>query len=465
MEGEMNEEAEQIDEGGLFHYTGKVNGKSYGYTVRSHHDLTDDVVHKALKRGDNDHLEPHEIQAIVDSGGEEESHVNVTHNGKKYTHHVINDQEPRHMYEEFQQVDELKKSTLQSYAKKASKEMKKAYDYHQMRYGGRDGSDPEYMKKTYPWALAKMDRREAGVAKAKEKLTKEEVEHIDELKKSTLASYVNKAANQVRAKTGIAASFETSGSRKRDPENKAAYMDLARDYRKGAKKRLGGIEKATAKLAKEEVETVEEGAADWKKAFNKVARKNYEKDIAAPRARTYKMDPYAKKKDFTPADDDEENVKRDVRKMVPTVREEVRYFSGTTVSGKAWKFIPPGEPKMLSPEFVKDRVPTLTDKEAHEVSVVAKDQYNDVEKKFAEMSEAKGGTVPKTAKEKNLAAKAHPKHLITRKDVLRARGVKLGEEELREKMREKMFAGKTMTKKQADPVVFHPMGKMKQPQK
>jgi hypothetical protein len=289
--------------------------------------------------------------------------------------------------EEVDQIDELKKSTLQSYAKKASKEMKKAYDYHQMRYGGRDGSDPEYMKKTYPAALAKYDRRDAGVEKAREKLAKEEVEQVDE------------------------------------------------------------------------------GAADWKKAFNKVAKKNYEKDIAAPRARTYRMDSYAKKKDFTPADDDEENVKRDVRKMVPTVREEVRYFSGTTVSGKAWKFIPPGEPKMLSPEFVKDRVPTLTDNEAKEVSVVAKDQYNDVEKKFAEMSEAKGGTVPKTAKEKDLAAKAHPKHLITRKDVLHARGVKLGEEDLREKMREKMFGGKTMTKKQADPVVFHPMSKKKQSQK
>jgi hypothetical protein len=86
----------------------------------------------------------------------------------------------------------------------------------------------------------------------------EEVEQIYELKKSTLGSYINKAANQVRAKTGIAASFETSGSRKRDPENKAAYMDLAKDFRQGAKKRLGGIEKATAKLAKEEVEQVTE---------------------------------------------------------------------------------------------------------------------------------------------------------------------------------------------------------------
>jgi hypothetical protein len=80
------------------------------------------------------------------------------------------------MNEAVERVDELKKSTLQSYAKKASKEMKKAHDYHQMRYGGRDGSDSEYMKKTYPAAVAKYDRRDAGVAKAKQKLAKEAVE-------------------------------------------------------------------------------------------------------------------------------------------------------------------------------------------------------------------------------------------------------------------------------------------------
>jgi hypothetical protein len=248
-----NEEVEQMDEGAShFLYSGEVNGKDYEYAVRAHHDLTDDVVHKALKRGDNDHLEPHEIQAIVDSGGEEDSHVDVTHNGKKYTHHVINHQEPQRLYgeevvleepkdaadvgeydyegdmaksqlrsimanskrmhdmledttnlpewvqskitlaedyvvtaanymegemnEAVERVDELKKSTLQSYAKKASKEMKKAHDYHQMRYGGRDGSDSEYMKKTYPAAVAKYDRRDAGVAKAKQKLAKEAVE-------------------------------------------------------------------------------------------------------------------------------------------------------------------------------------------------------------------------------------------------------------------------------------------------
>jgi hypothetical protein len=100
-----------------------------------------------------------------------------------------------------------------------------------------------------------VQQKNPGKAAAMRKLTtNEEVEQIDELKKSTLASYVNKAANQVRAKTGIAASFETQGTRKKDPEDYEAYMGLAKDFRQGAKKRLTGIEKATAKLAKEEIE-------------------------------------------------------------------------------------------------------------------------------------------------------------------------------------------------------------------
>jgi hypothetical protein len=106
------------------------------------------------------------------------------------------------------------------------------------------------------------------VVHVKPKAVKEEVEQIDELKKSTLASYVNKAANQVRAKTGIAASFETQGARKKDPANKAAYMNLAKDYRQGAKQRLTGIEKATTKLAKEETEKVAETLISLKRNYS-----------------------------------------------------------------------------------------------------------------------------------------------------------------------------------------------------
>jgi hypothetical protein len=95
-----------------------------------------------------------------------------------------------------------------------------------------------------------------AMAAAGKKAANEEVEQIDELKKSTLASYVNKAANQVRAKTGIASSFETQGARKKDPEDYETYMNLAKDFRQGAKKRLTGIEKATGKLAKEALDPV-----------------------------------------------------------------------------------------------------------------------------------------------------------------------------------------------------------------
>jgi hypothetical protein len=157
----------------------------------------------------------------------------------------------------------------------------------------------------------------------------EEVEQIDELKKSTLASYVNKAANQVRAKSGIAASFETQGTRKRNPENKSAYMDVAKDFRQGAKKRLTGIEKATAKLAKEEVE-LDEAAKDWKKAFQKVAAKNYEKDVAAVRSSANRLDKatqsFPAKPDTKPTDSNIDYVTQKVRKGITkphSMQEEV----------------------------------------------------------------------------------------------------------------------------------------------
>ena len=307
-----------------------------------------------------------------------------------------------------------------------------------------------------------------NLMRMKKKDVKEEVEQIDELKKSTLASYVKGATRDVASASRLQRGYETDAARSEFAPVQRGSEFAAKKMRKLAGKRSRGIAKAVDRLAKEEVETVEEGAKDWKKAFGAVATKNLNKDIGPMRAKVSRlkyigMQPKVDERPKVTA----KQVKHSSLHLEPKVAldkvsEEVTYFSGTTVSGKAWKFIPPAEPKMLSPEFVKDRVPTLTDKEAHEVSVVAKDQYDDVAKKFAEMSEAKAGTVPKTPRERELAAKADPKHLITRKDVLHARGIKLGEEELRERIREKLGApGKTMTKKPADPVVFHPMDKKK----
>ena len=126
-----------------------------------------------------------EILAFIDMGGEVEewyqNKLSKVQSEVESLHSYIEGEKRRTgMVEEVEQIDELKKSTLKSYVKKASGEMKKAHDYHQMRYGGRDGTDQNYMKNVYPKAIAKYDRRDAGVEKAKQKLAKEEAEQVDE---------------------------------------------------------------------------------------------------------------------------------------------------------------------------------------------------------------------------------------------------------------------------------------------
>lgn len=75
--------------------------------------------------------------------------------------------------EEAEQIDELSKKTLGSYIKKASVDAKfKGYDAGANDFGGRQGDGSE--------TDAKAHKRLKGVAKATDKLTKEEVEHLDE---------------------------------------------------------------------------------------------------------------------------------------------------------------------------------------------------------------------------------------------------------------------------------------------
>ncbi len=76
----------------------------------------------------------------------------------------------------------------------------------------------------------------------------EEVEQIDELKKSTLASYVGKAAGRLAAASRLQRDFEKDG-----------HTELAGDFEKSAQKKKAGIQKAANKLAKEEVVTEAEG--------------------------------------------------------------------------------------------------------------------------------------------------------------------------------------------------------------
>lgn len=95
--------------------------------------------------------------------------------------------------EEIEQIDELKKSTLGSYVKKANKQVAD----NAWKAGTAGAPDLYQQGKLRAKAYFKAKRRMAGIDKATDRLTKEETEQIDELKKSTLASYTSKVVDPV----------------------------------------------------------------------------------------------------------------------------------------------------------------------------------------------------------------------------------------------------------------------------
>jgi hypothetical protein len=137
--------------------------------------------------------------------------------------------------EEAQQIDELKKSTLGSYIKKASTNQ---IGNTAAVLSGKN--DPETDR-----ARKRMGQRMSGIAKATDKLTKEEAEQIDELKKSTLGSYVNRAADDI---SHIQRDITSTGTQSPD------YKNLSRMRRN----RKAGIATAVKKLTKEEAEELDE---------------------------------------------------------------------------------------------------------------------------------------------------------------------------------------------------------------
>jgi hypothetical protein len=137
------------------------------------------------------------------------------------------------MSEEVEQIDELSKNTLGSYIKKASDRKAIA------AVGMMNIRDPDSDKH-----MDKFQKRNMGIKKAVDKLTKEEVEELDEISKDTLASYATKAFaagntlhDKIKAET--------------DPEKKAKLQA------KLTKRNLG-VMKAGAKFRSEETELDEE---------------------------------------------------------------------------------------------------------------------------------------------------------------------------------------------------------------
>lgn len=146
--------------------------------------------------------------------------------------------------EEVEQIDELSKDTLRSYAVKANR---RGHMAARMSNNGTKKDMSDYANK-----------RRIGVEKAINKLTNEEVEQIDELSKKTLGSYITKAhssANSVVKRMSKLEKFAKDiGSNPRKTmeggKNGRTYKDMDREVRNRDK----GIHTATKKLTKEETE-------------------------------------------------------------------------------------------------------------------------------------------------------------------------------------------------------------------
>ena len=93
-----------------------------------------------------------------------------------------------------------------------------------------------------------LSQKEKSFANSYRLMRQEEVEQIDELKKSTLASYIDKAADSVKSKKDAAANMYRFTKQVTSAMKKSAEGD----------KRIEGIKSATKRLAKEEIEQIDE---------------------------------------------------------------------------------------------------------------------------------------------------------------------------------------------------------------
>lgn len=187
--------------------------------------------------------------------------------------------------EEVEQIDEISKKTLGSYVKKAASDMaSNAY-----ALGARDP-----LKKPGSWEKA--FKRKAGIEKASDKLTKEEVEQIDEISKDLAKSYYRKASRDIGSRASSAQgsrddayssrkkardNYQVSslGTRKTTDDDIAAHnaradraISNAKNNERKVKNRAIGMSRASTRM--EEVEQIDELSPNTLHSYIKKAAGN-----------------------------------------------------------------------------------------------------------------------------------------------------------------------------------------------
>lgn len=279
-----------------------------------------------------------------------------------------------------------------------------------------------------------MDKsKKMAIATATAKKVAEDVEQIDELSKSTLASYVGKAAGSA-AMTAYAA-----GSTSQQYAGKPISTrpdDYDKD-RKDTVKRLKNINKAAGKLAEEE-DGLEE-AVYQNKTAKKVAEaaswnpikhipKEKQTDAIKTAAKDVKRGSYADRAALLKAG----GVKEDLDNMHYCAKHvfSERFGEGLVVEGSHAEPDEQGLIEWYDVDFGGQIRRVMTEK----VKVMhAEYHMNHKKKKMSEEDNSEGDT-PDNAKEKSLAKLAKPYDKVTHADVMVGRGVKKEEVEVTEGM-------------------------------
>ncbi len=156
--------------------------------------------------------------------------------------------------EEVEEIEELSKDTLSRYANRALNDVRNANQAKirwqqdpKKTYSGTHPKTGEYVTKSAKEMEDEHTRvaknREKGVRRAVDRLTKEEVEELDELSKKTLGSYVKNAQGTILAK----------GMEMQQQVNRGSSDSARQKTAKKVSNRLIGVNKAVDRLTKEDI--------------------------------------------------------------------------------------------------------------------------------------------------------------------------------------------------------------------
>lgn len=171
------------------------------------------------------------------------------------------------MLDEEEQIDEISKKTLGSYVKKASgaeqpKNVMSPKNVPLTKIAAYQGDSEtghfgkRFNQHTYDKAERLRKNRETGIKRAVDKLTKEEVEQVDEISKAMAGRYVKKAA----------ASIDLTAWRQGYKE--AGAGNPSKQLEKKLSKRHKGIETAVKKLTKEDIDAAKSMNESYKNKFD-----------------------------------------------------------------------------------------------------------------------------------------------------------------------------------------------------